>query len=527
MSRTVYDAIIVGAGHNGLVCAAYLAKAGRRVLVLERRDVIGGAAVSEEVFPGFTFSVASYVVSLFRPRIIRELDLARHGYLVIPMDCAFQPLHDNHGLARWSDPDRTRFEIARYSAHDAEVYPEFSRTMTRMGQVAAQFIDHPAPTGLAWQHARTLKAYWNAWKQLSSREQDLLVKLLTLSAADFLDLWFTSDILKGPLSASGIIGTFRGVRSPGTAYVLLHHYMGEIDGAFRSWGFSRGGTGAVSMACARAARHFGATIRTGASVSGVTGASNRATGVVLDSGERIAARSVVSNLDPHRTLNDLVGADQLPAEVSEALSQYKYRGSSGKVNLALERVPDVICRPGIGDHLCGDLAIAPDIHYLEQAYDDAKYGTFSRRPFINVVIPSLTDPTIAPPGQHVMSCFVQYAPYELADGPNSWDDQRDDFGTVVLDTLEAYMPDLRKHILHMQVLTPLDLERTFGLTQGNIFHGELSLEQLLFQRPAWGLANYRTPIKNLWMCGSGTHPGGGIMGASGELAAKAWLRENR
>lgn len=527
MSSGPYDAVIVGAGHNGLVCAAYLARAGRKVLVLERRDVLGGAAVSEEVVPGFTFSVASYVVSLFRPRIIRELNLAQHGYRVIPMDCAFQPLHDGNGLARWGDPDRTRLEIARYSPHDAEIYPEFSRAMTRMGQLAAQIIDRPAPTGLSWRHARSVRDIWKIWKQLDSREQDMLVKLLTLSAADFLDQWFESDILKGPLSASGIIGTFKGVCSPGTAYVLLHHYMGEIDGAFRSWGFSVGGTGAVSMASARAASHFGATVRTGASVTDFIIDNNRAKGVVLDSGEEIKARAVISNLDPHNTLTKLVGHEHLPDQLVKSLGRYKYRGSSGKVNLALDGLPDFTCRPGIGDHLRGDIAIAPDVQYLERAYDEAKYGTYSRRPFINVVIPSLTDPTIAPPGCHVMSCFVQYAPYELAKGPADWDNEREQFGQTVLDTLEEYMPGLRNHILHTQVLTPLDLERTFGLTQGNIFHGELSLEQLLFQRPAWGLADYRTPVKNLWMCGSGTHPGGGIMGASGELAAKAWLRANR
>ena len=523
MSASSYDAIIVGAGHNGLVCAAYLAKAGRRVLVLERRKVLGGAAVSEQIVPGFTFSVASYVVSLFRPQIIRELQLAEHGYLVVPMDCAFQPLLDNHGLARWADADRTRFEIGRYSQRDAEVYPEFSRTMTRMGQIAAQIINHPAPTNLRWRHIRTANRMWRAWKRLDDSEQDLLIKLLTLSAADFLDIWFESNVLKGPLSASGIIGTFKGVRSPGTAYVLLHHYMGEIDGAFRSWGFSIGGTGAVSMACASAAQHFGAAIRTNAAVTSVAIDNNRATGVVLDTGEVIKARSVISNLDPHNTLTNLVGRNHLPDDVNQALSRYKYRGSSGKVNLALNGLPEFTCRPGSGEHIRGDIAIAPDLDYIENAFDEAKYGTYSRRPFINVVIPSLTDPTLAPPGCHVMSCFVQYAPYELSAGTSMWDNEREAFGQTVLDTLEQYMPDLRQHIRHMQVLTPLDLERTFGLTQGNIFHGELSLEQLLFQRPAWGLANYRTPLKNLWMCGSGTHPGGGIMGASGELAAKTWL----
>ncbi len=522
-----YDVIVVGAGHNGLICAAYLAKAGRRVLVLERRHVLGGAAVSEELFPGFTFSVASYVISLFRPHIIRELNLARHGYHVIPMDCSFLPLHDGQGLARWADADRTRREISRYSRRDAEVYPEFSRVMTRMGQMAKVVIDH-APPALSSLHPRDLQALTRlarAFKDLGPSLQPLAVKLFTMSAADFLDLWFESPVLKGPLSASGIIGTFKGVRTPGTAYVLLHHYMGEIDGAFRSWGISRGGTGSVSLACANAARSFGAEIRLLAPVEQVRLKNGRATGVVLKGGDEIDAPLVVSNLDPRRTLFGLVGEGHLPPDVAAKLRRFKYNGSSGKVNLALDSAPEFACRPGIGDHMCGDIAIAPNVDYLERAYDEAKYGTFSRRPFINAVIPSLTDPSVAPPGKHVLSCFVQYAPYHLSCG--TWDTQREAFGDAVVDTLAEYMPGLKEKILYRQVLTPWDLEQEFGLTEGNIFHGELSLEQLFFQRPTPRLAHYRTPITNLWLCGSGTHPGGGIMGASGEMAAKSILKSRR
>ena len=378
-ARNAYDAIVVGAGHNGLICAAYMARAGRRVLVLEQRHVLGGAAVSEELYPGFTFSVASYVVSLLRPRIIRELELARHGYRVIPMECSFQPLPGQSSLARWSDADRTRREIQHFSRRDAEVYPEFARIMTRMGQFAKDIIDHPAPDigSLKLADLRGTIQMARQLRRLGPELMHLNLKLLTLSATDFLDLWFESEVLKAPLAASGIIGTFRGVRSPGTAYVLLHHYMGELDGSFRSWGFSVGGTGGVSAACARAAVAHGAAIRLEAPVASIRVQGNRATGVVLKTGEEIAASMVVSGVDPRRTYLGLVGEQKLPGELAGRIRRLKFRGSSGKVNLALDGVPQFSCRPGIGDHLRGDIAIAPNVDYLERAYDEAKYGAFS------------------------------------------------------------------------------------------------------------------------------------------------------
>ena len=528
-ARSSYDAVVVGGGHNGLVCAAYLAKAGRRVLVLERRHVLGGAAVSEELHPGFTFSVCSYVVSLFRPHIIRELELARHGLEIIPLEASFLPLPDGDSLVRWSDPERTRREIARFSPRDAEVYPEFGLAMGKLARVAKHVIDHPAPDPAALDPRELVRLLRlsRAMAELDHDQRYLQFKLLTMSAVDFLDQWFESGVLKAPMSVSGIIGTFLGVRSPGTAYVLLHHYMGEIDGAFRAWGFAKGGTGRVSLAIASAARAHGAEIVTRAPVARVLIEGGRARGVVLENGDEVRAPVVVSGLDPHRTFLRLVGQEHLDGEFVEQIRRFKLRGSSGKVNLAVDRLPEFACRPGDGPHLRGDIAICPGIDYLERAYDQAKYGDFSERPYINMVIPSLVDPSVAPPGGHVISCFVQYAPYRIKEGPERWPERREAFGDAVVDTLAEYVPGLKESILYRQVLTPWDLEQEFGLSEGNIFHGELSLEQLLFLRPAAGWARYRTPIAGLWLASSGAHPGGGIMGAPGELAAKTLLREGR
>jgi phytoene dehydrogenase-like protein len=343
--------------------------------------------------------------------------------------------------------------------------------------------------------------------------------MLTMSATDFLKRWFESDRLIAALSVSGIIGTFQGVASPGTAYVLLHHYMGEIDGSYRAWGFCRGGTGAVSEALASAAKSFGAVIRTQCPVQEILVQDGRAIGVVLENGEEIKAAQVVSGLDPHRTFKKLVPKGQLDSEFLDQVSRFRMRGSSAKVNLSLDGLPEFACRPGSGPHLRGDITICPSVNYLEKAFDEAILGNFSRRPFLDVMIPSLIDPSLAPPGHHVMSIFVQYAPYDLSTGPESWPRYREALGDAVLATLEEFAPGISSKVLHRQVLTPWDLEQTFGLTEGNIFHGELSLEQLLFQRPMSGWARHRTPIAGLWMCGSGTHPGGGIMGAPGRNTA--------
>ncbi len=428
-------------------------------------------------------------------------------------------------LWRMNDHARTQREIRRHSRVDAEAYDEFSKMMTPMCRFVKPILSMlpPAPTTLRPKDLQRLYFLGQRFRDLSSDERYTLIQLMTMSAADFLDQWFETDVLKATMSASGIIGTFLGIRSPGTAYVLLHHYMGEIDGAFRSWGFSRGGTGAISNAIAAAARELGVEIRTQASVEKILVKNGRTAGIALKSGEEISASVVSSSVDPHLTFEKFIDANELPGDFLESVRRYKFRGSSGKVNLALDALPDFKSMPGQGAHLRGAISISPSIEYMERAYDDAKYGQYSRKPYIDIVIPSLTDPSVAPPGKHVLSCFVQYAPYKLAQG--NWDEQREAFGDTVINTIAEHAPNIKKIIIARQVLTPLDLEREFGLTQGNIFQGELSLEQLFFLRPVPGWAYYRTPIDNLYMCGSATHPGGGIMGAPGRIASQVILRD--
>ena len=366
-----------------------------------------------------------------------------------------------------------------------------------------------------------------SFKNLPERLQTCFIQLMTMSAADFLEQWFETEPLKATMSASGIIGTFQGPRSPGTAYVLLHHYMGEIDGAFRAWGIPKGGTGAIAYAIADAALALGAQIRTEAPVSNIIVKGGRATGVALASGEEIHADVVMSSVDANLTFLKLLEQGVLDPEFEAEVRRYKCRGSSGKGNLALDSLPELACKPGIGPWLRGAISFSPSLDYMERAYDDAKYGRFSRRPYIDCIFPTLVDPSMAPPGKHIMSCFVQYAPYKLSDGREWNKEERDAFGETVIDTLEERFPDIRSKILHKFVLSPKDIEDYTGLTEGNIFQGELSLEQLFFNRPVPGWARYRTPVKDLWMCGSATHPGGGIMAANGRLAALEYLKEKK
>ncbi len=524
-----YDAVIIGGGHNGLIAAAYLARAGRRALVLERRHVLGGAAVTEEIVPGFRFSVASYVVSLLRPEIIRELRLPEHGLDILPLDGTFTPLSAGSGagtggadyLWRVNDHGRTIRELRRWSLTDAEAYEEYGQLMVEMARFIKPILGIVPgdPTDLDPRPLLPLAGLARSFGRLTQRQQSVFVQLMTMSAADFLDQWFETDPLKATMAASGIIGTYQGIRSPGTAYVLLHHYMGEIDGAFRAWGIPKGGTGGVSLAIARSATALGAEIRTESPVARIRTRDGRATGVVLEDGEEIDADVVLSSADARVTFLDLLEPGTLEPAFEAEVRRFKFRGSSGKVNLAVDRLPDFTCLPGEGEHLRGAISFSPSMDDMERAYDDAKYGHWSRKPYIDMVIPTLVDPAMAPPGKHVISCFVQYAPYRLDPALGTWDDNREAFGDTVIDRIAEFAPNIRDIVIGRQVLTPLDIERTMGLSEGNIFQGELYLEQLFFNRPVPGYARFRTPIRDLWLSGSSTHPGGGLMGANGRLAA--------
>jgi phytoene dehydrogenase-like protein len=520
-----YDAVIIGGGHNGLINAAYLAKSGKRVLVLERRHLVGGSTVTEEIIPGFKFTVLSYVVSLLRPEIIRDLELPSHGLEILPLESTVTPMPNGDYVGRWADHDKTRRDLYRHSPRDADAYDDFGKLMYQLAFAVKPILGMvpPDPTSLSPKDLMSLLKLGRHFRDLGAEQFYSLCKLMTMGSADFLDEWFETEPLKATMSASGIIGTFLGPRSPGSAYVMLHHYMGEIDGAFRAWGFAKGGTGAVAEAIAGAARRLGAEIRTESTVQQVIVKNGRAVGVALESGEEIHARVVVSSVDPKVTFRKLVDPGHLPSDFLSAIERFKIRGSSGKVNLALDRLPNFTCLPGEGPHLRGAISISPSIDYLERAYDDAKYGDFSRHPYMDIIFPSMIDPEMAPPGKHVMSAFVQYAPYKLNGGWN--DEKREAFGDAVIDTLAEYAPNIKEIIIGRQVVTPWDMEQEYGLTEGNIFHGELALHQLMFMRPAPPWSDYSTPLKNYYQCGSGTHPGGGITGASGKLAAANILRD--
>ncbi len=520
-----YDAIVVGGGHNGLVNGAYLARAGLDTLILERRHLVGGAAITEEVIPGFHFTTFSYAISLLRPQIIHELELPRHGFMTLPMPASFSPMENGDYLLLGPDDERNHHEVARHSAHDADALDAYDHMAARVSHALKPIVDSVPPNVLS-KDPEELARMAELGRHLHDLEPDVLhglVRFLTASAADIVDDYFESEILRALLASSGIIGTNLGPRSPGSGLVLLYHSMGEHDGVFHRWAFHKGGNGGFTQVLARAAEALGAEIELEAPVAEVRTREGRAIGVTLENGDEIGAGIVVSALDPRRTFLELVDPGELPADLVEAVRRMKFEGTSAKVNFALDGLPTYPALAGRTDQYEGFINVGPTIDYLERAFDDAKYGAWSRRPYIDACIQSLVDPDMAPPGKHVMSCFVQYAPYHLAEG--DWDARREDFADTVQATLEAHFPGFGDLVLHRQVVTPLDIERTLGLTEGNIFAGELLAPQMFLFRPAPGWNQYRTPIAGYYQCGSGTHPGGCVTGAPGRLAATQILRD--
>jgi phytoene dehydrogenase-like protein len=521
-----YDAVIIGGGHNGLVTAAYLARAGRRVLVLEKRELVGGCAVTEEIWPGYKVSTGAYLTSLMQERIIRELELESYGYKVDAKDPAFFSVFpDGRHFFMWQDRAKTLAEIAKFSTRDAEVYPAYEDQLERLSQVVEDLLltippqFPPQGIGDAIEYLKLA----GRLRGLSRQHIVALVKIFTQSAAEFLDEWFESEQVKVTLATDGVIGANGGPRSPGTAYILLHHCMGGVAGHRGLWGFVRGGMGTVAESIAASARAKGVEIRTGAGVSRVLVRSGRAYAVVLEDGEEIEGGQIASNLDPKITFLRLLEERDLPADFVEAIRHFRIEGTSCKINLALNGLPEFTSYPGApGPHHRATMHICPSIEYVERAWDDAKYGRPSERPLLELTVPTMYDPTLAPPGKHIMGIFLQYAPYTLREG--TWDDLREPFGDRVIGLIEEYAPNIRSIVEHRQVLTPLDLERRFGITGGNIFHGEMSLDQMFVMRPVAGWARYRTPVTGLFLCGSGAHPGGGVMGAPGYNCAREMLK---
>ncbi|MEO1043621.1 MAG: NAD(P)/FAD-dependent oxidoreductase [Pseudomonadota bacterium] len=532
MSRSdTYDAIVAGAGHNGLTTACYLARAGLRTLVIEKNDYIGGAAVSRELYEGWTYSNCSYVCSLLREEIVRDLDLPRYGLQVIPYQGGVTFHEDGTYFASYDDEHAMRREIQRHSAKDADAYHRYHQTVARQCRFIRPFLLRPAPDPVAMKPRDIGEIIFLIRRMfdLGEREVGEMIRFWTMSIGDFLDEHFETPVIKAALAGSGIIGTGLGVYSPGTAYVLLHHYMGDVDGSIGAWGFARGAMGSISNALASAFEDAGGKIIKGSGVDEFLVRDGVISGVALENGDEYHAPIVASNMDVKRTILNHVRRDTMPAEYVRAVERFKIRGSSGKVNIALDRAPDFPSLPDGGAIFSGDYSCSTSLEALEKAYDDWKDGRWSEKPYLDMLIPSKVDPTLAPPGKHMMTVFTQYAPYDLnVDGvrdPDNWTEERKKaFADSVYDRISVFSPGIRDHILHAEVRTPLDIEREVGLTEGNIFQGELTFDQLLFNRPAPGYAQYATPIQGLYLVGSSTHPGGGVMAAPGANAAREILR---
>jgi len=519
-----YDAIVIGAGHNGLTNAAYLAKSGLKVLVLEKNEYIGGAAVSRELHDGWTYSNCSYVCSLLRPEIYRDLNLQKHGLQVLAYGGSVTFTKDGNIFGGYSDPDLARREIGRFSKKDADAYVRFGRDVSKQCRFIKPLLlrTPPDPTSFRPKDLEELLYLFKRMYGLGEQTMYDTIRFYTMSAAEYLEEYFESDIVKAALSGSGIIGSALGPYSPGTAYVLLHHYMGEVDGSIGSWGFARGGMGAVSKALAGALQEYDGEILTNAEVTQIQVKNGKTTGVVLANGDEYYAKNVVSNLDARRTYQDLFDPQDLNKKLLKQVDNFKFNGSSGKLNIALDGLPEF---PAMGENnplIYADMHFIDSLERIERAYDDWKNGRWSQDPYCDTLIPTLTDPTMAPPGKHYMSVFVQYAPPKLATG--EWtDEDREGFGKTVIDQIGEYSPNFKDLIVHAEIRTPQDIEDEVGLTEGNIFQGELTMDQMFFNRPFPGYAQFRGPVKGFYMCGSSTHPGGGVMAAPGANAAREML----
>jgi phytoene dehydrogenase-like protein len=524
-AERTYDAIVVGGGHNGLVNGAYLAKAGLKTLIIERRQLVGGAAITEELHPGFQFTTFSYALSLLRPDIIHDLELTRHGFMPLLMSSTFAPMENGDYLWMGQDHNQNLKEIARHSQHDADAYSQYSHDMEVICQALKPLLDAAPPDIFSDdpEELIALASLGSRFRRMDKRTLHNAVRLLTGSAADFLDDYFESDILKGYLASSSIIGTKVGPRSQGSGLVLLYHSMGEHDGEFGAWAFHKGGNGGFTQVLARAARSFGAEIVFESAVAAVITKGGRATGVALEDGTEYHARTVVSALDPRRTFLELVDPRELPTDLVENIRRFRFQGTSSKVNFALDGLPRYPALGDRADQYRGFTNIGPSMDYLEHAYDEAKYGWYSSRPYLDCAIQSTIDPDMAPPGKHVMSSFIAYTPYQLRQ--SDWDAERENLGDTVQRTLESFFPGFGDLVVHREVVTPLDIERTVGLSEGNIFGGELLGPQMYFFRPAPGWSQYRTPIDGYYQCGSGTHPGGCVTGGPGKLAAQRILKD--
>jgi phytoene dehydrogenase-like protein len=520
-----YDAIVIGGGHNGLVNGAYLAKSGLRTLILERRNVVGGAAITEELRPGFWFTSFSYALSLLRPEIIHDLELTKHGFMPLLMPSTFAPMENGDYLLMGQDRNENIKEIARHSKHDADAFDAFEHDILKVLRILKPLLDQVPPDIFSNDPGElmALAALGRRFRDLEPKVLHDAIRLLTGSAADFLDDYFESEILKGWLASASIIGTKVGPYSQGSGLVLLYHMLGEHDGVFGTWAFHKKGNGGFTQVLARAARAFGAEILLESPVENVITKNGRATGVALADGSEYHADVVVSAVDPRRTFLELVDPLELPTDLVESIRRFRFQGTSSKVNFALDGLPKYPALGDRGDQYRGFTNIGPTMEYIEHAFDDAKYGWYSKRPYLDCAIQSTIDPDMAPPGKHVMSCFVQYTSYKLRE--SDWDTERENMADNVQGVLESFFPGFGDLVLQREIRTPLDIERIVGLSEGNIFAGEFLAPQMFFFRPAPGWSQYRTPIDGYYQCGSGTHPGGCVMGAPGKLAAGQILKD--